>query len=273
MRRLTLVLPKPAYLTKENAARFEDLSVVERYPFRLPYPGETFDILVGLITDDPRVVLDVGAGTGDIARNLITRVERVDAVDRSDAMMRKGKTLPQGDHPRLHWISGEIEQVELHPPYALVTAGESLHWMDWEVVLPRFSEVVTLHGLLAIVHRDEVPPPWQDGLSQLIDRYSTMGNYQPFDLIEELEKGQLFQKRGESMTAPVTSMVSIEHYIASFHSRSSLSLERMPPTDAASFDTGVREMVEPWSDEDSIQLQCIGSVVWGTPLVPEREKS
>ena len=266
------MLPKPAHLTTENAARFQDASVVERYPFRLPYPNETFDILVGLITDEPRTVLDVGAGTGDIARNLVTRVERVDAIDRSDAMMRKGKTLPQGDHPRLHWMSGEIEQVELHPPYALITAGESLHWMNWEVVLPRFHDAATPHGLLAIVERDEVPPPWQDSLSQLINRYSTMRNYQHFDLIEELEKRHLFQQKGESKTAPVTSTVSIEHYIASFHSRSSMSLERMPPADATAFDIGVRELVKPWSDEDRIQLQCIGSVVLGKPLAPERDK-
>ena len=260
------MLPRPAYLSKENAARFEDVSVVERYPFRLPYPDETFDILVGLITDEPHTVLDVGTGTGDIARKLVTRVERVDAVDRSEAMIRKGKTLPSVDHPRLRWISGEIEQIELHPPYALITAGESLHWMNWEVALSRFHEVITPHGQLAIVYREEVPPPWQDGLDQLIRRYSTIRNYEEFDLIEELEKRHLFQKSGEHMTDPVTSTISIEHYIASFHSRSSLSLEHMPSSDAAAFDMGVRELVEPWSNEGHIQLQCIGSIVWGTPL-------
>lgn len=266
------MLPKPAYLTKENAAHFEDASVVERYPFRLSYPGEAFDILVGLITEEPRTVLDVGTGTGDIARNLVTHVERVDAIDRSEAMIQKGKTLPQGNHPGLHWISGEIEQVELHPPYALITAGESLHWMNWEVVLPRFHDVITPHGQLAIVYRQEVPPPWQDGLDQLIKRYSTIRNYQSFDLIEGLEKRHLFQRSGEHLTAPITSIVSIEHYIASFHSSSSLSLERMPPADAVAFDTGVRELVEPWSDAEHIQLQCSGSIVWGRPLAPERDK-
>ncbi len=260
------MLPKPAHLTKENAARFEDTSVVDRYHFRLPYPSETFDILAGLIADEPRRVLDAGTGTGDIARNLITRVERVDAVDRSEAMMQKGKTLFQGNHPRLHWINGEIEQVELHPPYALITTGESLHWMDWEVVLPHFHDVLTPRGLLAIVYRHDVPSPWEDGLDQLISRYSSMRNYQPFNLIEELEKRHLFQKSGEHMTTPVTSTISIEHYIASLHSRSSLSLDSMPSADAVAFDTGVRALAEPWSHEGHIQLQCIGSIVWGKPL-------
>src|SRR5205085_8811604 len=100
------MLPRPAHLTPDNAARFKDQSVVDFYPLRLPYPSVVFDILADLITDEPRAVLDVGAGTGDIARGLVRRVERVDAVDFSPAMIAKGKTLPDGDHPGLRWIYG-----------------------------------------------------------------------------------------------------------------------------------------------------------------------
>src|SRR5947207_11668711 len=132
------MLPRPAHLTPDNAARFKDQSVVDFYPLRLPYPPQVFDILVDLITDEPRAVLDVGSGTGDIARGLVRRVERVDAVDFSEAMIAKGKMVPEGDHPHLRWIYGAVDTVALDPPYALVTAGESVHWMNWEVVFPRF---------------------------------------------------------------------------------------------------------------------------------------
>ena len=186
------MLPRPAHLTADNAARFKDQSVVEVYPLRLPYPPEVFDILAGLITDEPRAVLDVGAGTGDIARGLVRRVERVDAVDFSAAMIAKGRTLPVGDHPHLRWIHGAVETVALDAPYALITAGESMHWMDWEVVFPRFGDALTPGGVVAIVHRAELPAPWQDGLEVLIRQLSTMQNYQPFDLIDVLEKRDLF---------------------------------------------------------------------------------
>ena len=259
------MLPRPAHLTPDNAARFKDQSVVEFYPLRLPYPPEVFDILADLITDEPRAVLDVGAGTGDIARSLVRRVERVDAVDFSPAMITKGKTLPDGDHPRLRWIYGAVETVALDPLHALVTAGEGMHWMNWEIVFPRFGDALTPGGVVAIVHRMELPAPWQEGLGALIRQFSTMQNYQPFDLIAELEKRDLFQKRGERETASVTSVQSIDEYIASFHSRSSLSLDYMPAPDAAAFDRQLRDLVSSWSKEGMLELQTAGSIVWGRP--------
>src|SRR5439155_17899141 len=104
----------------------------EAYRSRPPYPDELFEILAGLISDEPRVVLDAGCGTGEIARPLLGRVDRVDAVDFSPAMIERGRRSPGGDHPNLRWIVGRAEDVPLAPPYALITAGASLHWMDWE---------------------------------------------------------------------------------------------------------------------------------------------
>src|SRR5581483_8631492 len=118
--------PKPGHLGLNYAMQFQDSSIVDVYHHRSPYTAEAIEHLVGLITNQPRTVLDVGCGTGDLARRLVERVERVDAVDFSQAMIAKGKTLPGGDHPRLNWIYGRIEEVALHPPYALITAGASL---------------------------------------------------------------------------------------------------------------------------------------------------
>src|SRR5262245_12200277 len=95
---------KPAHLTPENAARFQDQDVVDVYHFRLPYTQEVFETLKALIIDSPRVALDVGTGTGDIARSIAPFVDRVDAVDWSQAMIAKGKKMPGGDNPKIHWI-------------------------------------------------------------------------------------------------------------------------------------------------------------------------
>jgi hypothetical protein len=32
--------------------------------------------------------------------------------------------------------------VQLQPPYALVTAGAGLHWMDWNIVMLRFADLI-----------------------------------------------------------------------------------------------------------------------------------
>jgi SAM-dependent methyltransferase len=61
------------------------------------YPAEVFTVLRGLITDAAPAVLDVGCGTGDIARRLSPLVERVDAVDVSAAMIEHGRRQAGGD--------------------------------------------------------------------------------------------------------------------------------------------------------------------------------
>lgn len=268
-----LIVPRPAHLTAENAARFQDQSVVDRYHLRLPYPPTVFDVLIDLIADEPRVVLDAGTGTGDLARHLVNRVDRVDAVDLSAAMMARGRALPGGDHPHLHWLHGAVEDVPLRPPYALITAGDSLHWMDWEAVFPRFAAACSPRGCVAIVRRTDLAPPWQEGLLRLIQRYSTMRNYQPFDLIGELERRRLFCLVGCYETAPLATTQSVEDYIASWHSRSSLSYDRMPPGDAGAFDQQLRELVAPWSAHGRLELQTAGSVVWGRPQAPTMERA
>jgi len=56
---------RPHHLGPEYSTRFKDPSIVEAYHLRLPYPAEIFEILTGLISDEPRSVLDAGSGTGN----------------------------------------------------------------------------------------------------------------------------------------------------------------------------------------------------------------
>lgn len=160
--------PKPGHLGLKYAEQFKDSSIAEVYHRRPPYSDEAIDTLIALMTGEPRTILDVGCGTGDLARRLVSEAERIDAVDFSRAMIAKGRALPEGRHPRLHWIFGRVEEVELRPPYALITAGESLHWMEWDAVFPLFQRILTPHGFLAIVERETEPSPWSDALGKLI---------------------------------------------------------------------------------------------------------
>lgn len=109
----------------ELAASFTDRAVADAYQHRPPYPGEVFDILERLISERPRNVLDIGAGEGALARPMAARVDRVDAVDISAAMMDAGARQPGGRRPNLRWILGAAQTATLDGPYALVTAGAS----------------------------------------------------------------------------------------------------------------------------------------------------
>lgn len=127
----------------------------------------------------------MGCGRGELARPLAQRVERVDAVDVSHAMIEQGKKLPSGNHPHLRWVQGRIEEVPLQPPYALVTAGASLHWMDWNSVMPRFAELLREGAYLAGVGTTMIPGPWTL-LGEMLSRYRTDRSIaQPHDVQEQ----------------------------------------------------------------------------------------
>ena len=76
------------------AAAFGHPGVADAYQHRPPYPPEVFDILERITADRPRRVLDLGAGEGALARPLASRVDHVDALDVSAAMVEAGRRRP-----------------------------------------------------------------------------------------------------------------------------------------------------------------------------------
>jgi 2-polyprenyl-3-methyl-5-hydroxy-6-metoxy-1,4-benzoquinol methylase len=253
-------------LDERFGARFQDQSVVDRYHLRPTYPPELFHLLSTLIVDEPRVVLDVGCGTGNIARLLAEYVDRIDAVDRSLPMLERAQTLPGGDSPRIRWLHGRAEDiVETEPPYALITAGESLHWMDWGVVLPRWSREISPHGVLAIAYVVDQPTPWSEAAQQIVRRFSTNPTYEPFNWIEELTTHHLFEPVGERETAPISVQQSAEDYISAHHARSSLSLDAMTAENALRFDAEMQALLMPFAHEGVLTLTVAGGMTWGKP--------
>ncbi len=257
--------PKPKHLGQEYAAQFQDAAIVAAYPMRPPYPAAVFAMLAGLATAHPRAVLDAGCGTGDVARRLAPLVDRVDAVDASARMIARGRALPGGDAPNLRWIVASAEAAPLEPPYALITAGESLHWMDWQVVMPRFRAALAPGGLLALAERNEQRSPWSEERLRLIQRYSTNTDFQPYNLIGELETRSLFTSAGERITEPEPFEQSVAAYVESIHSRNGFSRDRMRPEDARAFDMAASELVTPYARDGLLRLEIAARVTWGVP--------
>jgi SAM-dependent methyltransferase len=257
---------RPEYWGARHSHRFTDPSVIAAYRSRPPYPDALLALLAGFITDEPRAVLDVGCGPGNLARALLPYVARVDAADMSPGMIALGKTLPGGDDPRLRWFVGKAEDVPLHPPYALITAGASLHWMDWEVALPRFADALTPNGSLAIVGVDEANEPWTPATREIIPRYSTNPDFAPFDLIGELERRGLFRKIGDYTTEPLPLVRSVADFIEWFHSMSSFSRDLMTPEAVTAFDAELRDAIAPYLRDGLLTTHFVGRVTWGKPL-------
>ena len=260
--------PRPQHLGPAYGSQFSDQSVVDRYHLRPPYPEEVFTILAGLVAGMPRTVLDVGTGTGEIARRLAPLVDRIDAVDLSPAMIEQARRSPGGDNGRIAWITGPAETAPINPPYGLVTAAASLHWMDWGIVLPRFHDSLVTDGVLACVSLTEAAAPWRGPLMSLIAQYSTNREFRSYNVIEEIERRGLFRTIDRVQTAFVPFTQAVSDYVASIHARNGFSLDRMTPDDAAAFDRAATGILTPYAVNGLLTFDIAGDVTWGEPLTP-----
>jgi trans-aconitate methyltransferase len=256
------------YAGRHLAQSFTYPGVARAYQYRPPYPAEVFDLLVGLISDGPSRVLDLGAGEGALARPLASRVDQVDAVDPSTAMIEIGRQRPGGAAANLRWILGSAEDAELAGPYVLVTAGASLHWMLPKPTMSRLAQVMTAGAYLVAVGHGHCDVPWEAELDDVVRRHSRHQQYDPsYSTPKALAAAGLFEIAGEAKTAPVQFQQSIEHYVEYLHSTSSLARELMPEPEATGFDRSVQDIIRPHATDGILSTTVVAKLTWGRILV------
>jgi SAM-dependent methyltransferase len=258
-------VPKPSHLSRAYASQFQDAAVADAYRHRPPYPDDLYPILAGLIGDHPRRVLELGTGTGAVARGLADLVDHVDAVDFSVPLLDIAKTLPDGDRANIRWIHAFAEDAPLDAPYGLATAGSSLHWMDWYIVLPRVKTALAPGAWLAIFDEHAKPLPWGEAFNELIPHYSTNREFRPYNLIDELTSRQLFQPAGRIETKCMRFTQTIDEHVESMHARNGFSRDRMTPANAAEFDARFKALVQPHCRDDLVRLEVFTTITYGLP--------
>src|SRR5262245_36599729 len=99
---------------------------------RVGFPDRFFERLFdqGIVAKGERV-LDLGTGTGTIARGLAKRGCAVTALDPSEAMLEQARTLDRDAGVTVRYMSARAEQTGL-PDGCLdvVAAGQCWHWFD-----------------------------------------------------------------------------------------------------------------------------------------------
>lgn len=256
---------RPVHLTPENAATFQIPGVVANYHLRTPYPPELASLLLGLMPPGGvRAVLELGCGTGEITRMLAPHTARIDAIDVSAPMLAAARAMPGGDHTAIRWIQARAEESPLDPPYGLAVAGDALHWMDWDVVLPKIRAALEHGAVLAMVSA-KCDPPWSPELLRPIQTYSAMQDFQRYDLVEELAARGLFAKAGERTLGPMAFTRTVDDYVEGLHATAGLARDRMGEGDDRAFDEEVRAIVEAYATDGVLDLDASAHVVWGTP--------
>ena len=260
------MMHKPSHLLAQYGEQFDDPSVAAAYGRRPPYPDEVFALLEGLLPPGERAVLELGCGSGDLTLGLASRVDRIDAVDPAAAMLHLARARAGAEHAHIRWVASSAEAFEYSGPYGLVVAAESLHWMDWNVVLAKAQAALAPGSWLAIITaRSFGPHAWEDALLGLIREYSTNQAYRPYDLVDELTRRDLFREAGRQITGPIEFSQPVIDYIESFHSRNGFSRDRMTPARAAAFDAALEAVVTPFCPDGVVRAQLTATLVWGRP--------
>ena len=255
---------RPEIWGPDHAAAFDDADVARRYSSRPPYAPAAIEHVLGLLDPSARVVLDLGAGTGNIARAVAPHVDRVDAIERSAFMVSEGRRSAGGAPANLRWIVSAAETAPLAGPYGMATAGASLHWMDWDVVLPRVAAALTESAVLAII---DVGDPLQRRPGPVLDaivRHSVYGGtWRGVDLIAELAERGRFTKIGEA-SFNGTFRQSIDDLIDGLHATSALAIWRIGPESARAFDDEIRRTA-PRDRDGLVTRETVTTVTWGRP--------
>ena len=153
----------------------------------------------------------------------------------------------------------------LFPPYSLITAGSSIHWLEWEVAFPRFHSLLTPQGVLAVIYRRTLPMPWNENLRTLRFQFYRRRDQVGPHAVAELEARGLFHRYGEQETAPVPFSQSIDDFIEGLPSRSHCARERMGEQQAADFDRQVKALLVQFHPDGALPLQVVATVIWGRP--------
>jgi SAM-dependent methyltransferase len=244
-------------------AVFSDRDVALRYRHRAPYPDEVLRTLRDLLVA-PRTILDVGAGTGALARPMAAFAERVDAIDPSAAMIEEGTRLPGGADPHLHWILGVAEAAPLSPPYGLITAGASLHWLDLDVSLARLRDALAPAAVMAVADTEIVHGAYWPELLTIIREHSEVEHHiETPDLMDGLQASGRFAIQGRMRTEPMPFKQSVDDYIEMLHSTSTLARVRLGDR-ADRFDAEVHAVFARHGLEH-LRYGVGGGVIWGRP--------
>jgi SAM-dependent methyltransferase len=161
-------------------ARAFDAWADEYERYRPGYPAALFDVVAErLALPADAEVVDLGAGTGKVARAVAARGWRVTAVDPGAPMLGVLRERAAAEHLEIDIVQASAEATGL--PAAScdsALAGEAYHWFDAPAALAEMARIVRPGGGIAFFWNvgDAEPSPLVAGEARLVEEYGISGS-------------------------------------------------------------------------------------------------
>jgi ubiquinone/menaquinone biosynthesis C-methylase UbiE len=154
--------------TRDDATHDRALSygrVAHAYDRGRPgYPAEAVRWLLG---DEPRIILELGAGTGKLTAEMVRQGHAVHSTDPDEAMLEVLREQVPGCSAR----QGSAEDIPANDNSVdIVVVGEAFHWFDGDRALAEIARILRPGGHLAIINNvRDARIPWVKRLGRLLE--------------------------------------------------------------------------------------------------------
>jgi SAM-dependent methyltransferase len=144
--------------------------------YRAGFPDELFTRLARFGVGLPgQQVLDLGTGTGTLARSFARRGCAVTGLDPSVLLTEEAQRLDQEAGVSIRYVIATAEQTGLlDTSFDVVTAGQCWHWFDRPRAAQEIRRLLAPQGWLVIAHFDWIPLPGNvvEATEQLIKQHN-----------------------------------------------------------------------------------------------------
>jgi SAM-dependent methyltransferase len=157
--------------------------------FRAGFPDSLFDRLAALGIGVPgETIVDVGTGTGTLARGFALRGCKVIGIDPDERLLDQARRLDAAASAAVEYKIGSAEAIPLPDGIAdVVSAGQCWHWFDGPKAAGEFSRIAKPDGRVVVAYFSWIPSPGNvvEATEQLIMKHNRdwrFGGGNGFDL-------------------------------------------------------------------------------------------